>query len=202
MTTFYDEVQEMRARYPEGTRSAVLPALRLAQERHGWLSREALEETADALDLTPAYCYSVASFYDMFQLEPVGRHTIEVCTNVCCGARQRAGRCSRRSSGARHQARRDDAEDGEITLRAVECLGGCSTPTIVAVDHRYRQSVTPEDVPAIVEELRMAETTVQVAEGRRSSSRATRRAADEPRAYREVGGYAQLEKARARIRRP
>ena len=52
--TFYDEVQEMRARYPEGSRSAVLPALRLAQERHGWLSRQALEETADALQVSHA----------------------------------------------------------------------------------------------------------------------------------------------------
>ena len=85
MTSFYEDVQEIRTRYPEGTQSAILPALRLAQERHGWLSREAIEETADALDLTPAYCYSVASFYDMFRLEPAGSHTIEVCTNVCCG---------------------------------------------------------------------------------------------------------------------
>src|SRR5262249_43343218 len=68
VSTFYDEVQELRTRYPERTRSAVLPALRLAQERHGWLSREAIEETADALDATPASCYSVASFYDCVQL--------------------------------------------------------------------------------------------------------------------------------------
>ncbi len=66
MTTFYDEVQAIRARYPEGSRSAALPALRLAQQKHGYLSREALEETADALDVTPAFCYSVATFYDMF----------------------------------------------------------------------------------------------------------------------------------------
>ena len=152
MTTFYDEVQEMRARYPEGTRSAILPALRLAQERHGWLSREALEETADALDLTPAYCYSVASFYDMLHVEPIGRHTIEVCTNVCCGLvnAQAVLEAFERELGVRPG---ETTEDGAVTLRAVECLGGCSTPTIVAIDHRYRQSVTPEDVPAIVEEL-------------------------------------------------
>ena len=149
MTTFYDEVQELRGRYPEGTRSAVLPALRLAQERHGWLSREALEETADALDVTPAYCYSVASFYDMFQLEPAGRHTIEVCTNVCCGLvnAQAVLDAFEQELGV---GPGETTADGEITLRAVECLGGCSTPTIVAVDHVYRQSVTPEDVPAIV----------------------------------------------------
>ena len=152
MTSFYEEVQELRARYPEGTRSAVMPALRLAQERHGWLSREAIEETADALELTPAYCYSVASFYDWFQLEPVGRHTIDVCTNVCC-ALVNAQAVLDTFQDALGIKPGETTEDGEVTLRAVECLGGCSTPTIVAVDDVYRQSVTPEDVPAIVEEL-------------------------------------------------
>ena len=153
MTAFYNEVQELKARYPEGTRSAVLPALRLAQERHGWLSREAIEETADALDLTPAYCYSVASFYDWFQLEPVGRHTVDVCTNVCCGLvnAQAVLEAFEQELGVGPGG---TTEDGEITLRAVECLGGCSTPTIVALDGGYRQSVTPDDVPAIVQELR------------------------------------------------
>ena len=91
----------------------------------------------------------VASFYDMFHLEPVGKHMVEVCTNVCCGSSTRR-RCSRRSSSELGIGPARRPTDGEVTLRAVECLGGCSTPTIVAVDHRYRQSVTPEDVPAIV----------------------------------------------------
>jgi len=153
VTSFYDEVQELRARYPEGTRSAILPALRLAQEKHGWLSREALEETADALELTPAYCYSVASFYDMLHVEPVGQHTIEVCTNVCCGLvnAQAVLDAFEQELGV---GPGETTEDGEVTLRAVECLGGCSTPTIVAVDHVYRQSVTPDAVAQIVEELR------------------------------------------------
>jgi NADH-quinone oxidoreductase subunit E len=153
VTSFYDEVQELRARYPEGTRSAILPALRLAQEKHGWLSREALEETAEALELTPAYCYSVASFYDMLHVEPIGEHTIEVCTNVCCGLvnAQAVLDAFERELGV---GPGETTGDGEITLRAVECLGGCSTPTIVAVDHSYRQSVTPEDVPSIVAEVR------------------------------------------------
>ena len=81
----YDEIQELRARYPESL-SAVMPALQLAQERHGgWLPEQAFREVADALELTPAYCLSIASFYDMFRLEPVGEHVIEVCTNISCG---------------------------------------------------------------------------------------------------------------------
>ncbi|MGI9658525.1 MAG: NAD(P)H-dependent oxidoreductase subunit E, partial [Gaiellaceae bacterium] len=83
MTELYDEIQTLADQYPV-RRSAVIPALRLAQEQHGWLPPEAFREVADALELTPAYCRSVASFYDMFRLEPVGRQVIEVCTNVSC----------------------------------------------------------------------------------------------------------------------
>jgi len=152
--TLIADIQEVAKRYPEST-SAILPALRLAQEQYGWLPREAFEQVGEALDLTPAYCMSVASFYDMFNLEPAGRHTIEVCTNVCCGLvnAQAVLESFERELGV---APGETTPDGEITLRAVECLGGCSTPTIVAVDHRHRQSVTPDDVPAIVEELRGA----------------------------------------------
>jgi NADH-quinone oxidoreductase subunit E len=147
-----DEIREVAKQYPEA-RSAVLPALRIAQERHGWLSRAALEVVADARVLTPAYCRSVASCYDMFQREPVGTHMVEVCTNVCCGLvnAQAVLEAFERELGI---APGETTADGSVTLRAVECLGGCSTPTIVAVDHRYREWVTPDDVPAIVQEIR------------------------------------------------
>jgi NADH-quinone oxidoreductase subunit E len=148
------EIQKVAKQYPE-SRSAVLPALRLAQEEHGWLSREALEEVGEALGLTPAYCMSIASFYDMFHLEPVGAHMVEVCTNVCCGLvnAQAVLEAFERELGV---AAGETTGDGAVTLRAVECLGGCATPTVVAVDRRYREWVTPDDVPAIVQELRDA----------------------------------------------
>ena len=152
MSTFYDEVQEIRARYPEGSRSAALQALRLAQEKHGHLSRAALEETADALDVTPAFCYSVATFYDMFHLEPLGTHTVEICTNLpcaLCGA-QKVVDAFEDALGIKAG---ETTEDGNVTLRAVECLGGCGYATVVAVDHRYRHNVKPEDVSEIVDGL-------------------------------------------------
>ena len=152
MSTFYEEVQEIRARYPEGSRSASLQALRLAQEKHGYLTREALEEAADALDVTPAFCYSIATFYDMFTLEPVGKHTIEICTNLPCGlcGAQKVVEAFEQELGVRAG---ETTEDGNVTLRAVECLGGCGYATVVAVDHRYRQHVKPEDVAEIVGSL-------------------------------------------------
>jgi len=154
VTSFYDEVQKVAGKYPQ-RRSAIMPALRLAQERHGWLSPDALREVADALDLTPAYCEAVASFYDMYHLEPIGRHMVEVCTNISCalvGAQQVLEAFESElgvSAG-------ETSEDGEVTLRTIECAGGCGWGTVVAVDHRYREPVRPEDVPAIVEELQGA----------------------------------------------
>lgn len=149
----YDEIQEIAARYPV-RRSAVMPALRLAQERYGgWLPPQAFRDVADALDLTPAYCQAIASFYDMFNLEPVGRHTVEVCTNVSCALNgaQHVLDAFERELGV---ACGSTSEDGAVTLKAFECAGGCGWGPVVAVDHRYREPVRPEDVPAIVEELR------------------------------------------------
>lgn len=152
--SLYDEIQELKAQYPVA-RSATLPALRLTQERYGWLSPEAFREVAAALDETPAYCMAVASFYDMFQLEPVGTHLVEVCTNIACAliGAQQVLEAFERELGVQPGT---TTGGGEVTLRTVECAGGCGWGTVVAVDHRYREGVKPEDVPAIVEELRRA----------------------------------------------
>ena len=146
-------VQEIAAQYPDH-RSAVLPALRLAQEHHGgWLPPEAFREVAEALELTPAYCLSVASFYDMYNLEPVGEHMVEVCTNVSCAlsGAQQVVEAFESALGCRAG---ETSADGKVTLRTIECLGGCGWATVVAVDHHYRLHVNAEGVPAIVEELK------------------------------------------------
>jgi len=153
---FDTEVQELAAQYAD-SRSAVLPALRLAQERHdGWLPPEALEEVGRALGLTPAYCKSIASFYDMLHLQPVGQRMIEVCTNVSCAlvGAQQVLEAFERELGLRAG---ETSEDGAFTVRTVECLGGCGWATIVALDERYRTRVQPADVPGILEELRNAD---------------------------------------------
>ena len=153
MSALHDEIRAVASQYPD-PRSAILPALRLAQEQHdGWLPPEALREVGEALDLTPAYCKAVASFYDLFRLEPVGEHVVEVCTNVSCAL-----------LGAQRTLEAFEAElgihcgettaDGKVTLRAVECYGGCGWGPVVSVDERYREPVGADDVPAIVEELR------------------------------------------------
>ena len=149
------QIRELGQQFPE-SRSAILPALRLAQEANGgWLTPESFEQVGSALGLTPAYCQAVATFYDMFHLAPVGRHSVEVCTNLSCalvGAQQVVDAFESELGVAPGET----TEDGEVTLRTAECLGGCGYATVVAVDNRYRQHVKPDDVPEIVKELRGA----------------------------------------------
>jgi NADH-quinone oxidoreductase E subunit len=159
VSALFDQVQELAARYPS-SRSAVMPALHLAQAEHGWLPPEALREVADALDLTPAYVMSIASFYDMYDLEPTGTHKIAVCTNISCalnGAQQVVEAFERElgvSAG-------ETTEDGEFTLTTFECLGGCGWATVVALDWRYRERVNAGDVPALLAELRGGEAAAE-----------------------------------------
>jgi NADH-quinone oxidoreductase subunit E len=150
--TLYDEIAKLRALYPDPL-SAILPALQLAQAEHGgWLPEEALREVAEAMDLTPAYCLSIASFYDMFHTEPVGRHVVEVCTNVSCALSGAQGvvEAFERELGI-HVG--ETTNDGNVTLRAVECLGGCGWATVVALNNRHRLHVRAGDVYGIVKEL-------------------------------------------------
>jgi len=153
MSDFVAEVQRLKAQYPH-PRSAVMAALRLAEENHGgWLPPEALREVADAMGLTPAQVEAVATFYDMYNVEPVGRHIVEVCTNLSCalvGAKQVVDAFELELGIPPGET----SDGGEVTFRLIECAGGCGYAPVVLVDSRYREPVRPEDVPAIVEELR------------------------------------------------
>jgi NADH-quinone oxidoreductase E subunit len=147
-----DEIRKAAEPYPD-QRSGVMNGLRLAQQHYGgWLPPEALAEVADALDLTPAHVQSVASFYDMYHLAPVGEHLVEVCTNVSCAlvGAQQVVEAFEQELGVRVG---ETSADGKVTLRTIECAGGCGYAPVVVVDHRYREPTKPEDVPGIVAEL-------------------------------------------------
>jgi NADH-quinone oxidoreductase subunit E len=150
---FYDRVQALKKSYP-APRSAVMDALRLAQEAHGgWLPPEALREVADAMGETPAYVQSIASFYDMFHLEPVGEHLVEVCTNLSCALAGAQAVLDAFSSELDLRPG-ETSGDGSVTLRAIECAGGCGRAPVVVIDHVYREPVGVDDVSEIVEGLR------------------------------------------------
>jgi NADH-quinone oxidoreductase subunit E len=147
-----DRILDVVALYPE-PRSAIVPALRLAQEEHGWLSEQAFADVADATGFTPALCKSVASFYDMFRLQPQGAHEVCVCTNISC-ALVGAGDTLRAFERALGIAAGETTADGLVTLRAVECYGGCGWGPVVSIDERYHEPVGADDVPALAAALR------------------------------------------------
>jgi len=147
-----EEIREAAAPYPD-PRSGVMNGLRLAQKEYcGWLPPEALAEVAEALELTPAHVQAVASFYDMYHLAPVGEHLVEVCTNVSCAlvGAQQVVEAFESELGIRVG---ETSEDRNVTLRTIECAGGCGYAPVVVVDHRYREPTKPEDVPRIAQEL-------------------------------------------------
>jgi NADH:ubiquinone oxidoreductase subunit E len=138
------EIEAAMARYPE-RHSAALPALAAAQRLHGWCSPEAIEQVACVMRVTPAYLSSVASFYDMFELEPVGRHSVYVCTNISC---------SLRGADALYDAIEEAAAgDRQINLRHFECLGACDIAPMVSVDHIYYGPLELTDAPRLIADL-------------------------------------------------
>ncbi|HZL47980.1 MAG TPA: NAD(P)H-dependent oxidoreductase subunit E [Solirubrobacteraceae bacterium] len=143
------EIEASMALYPE-TRSATLPALEAAQRLHGWCSPEAIEQVACVMRLTPADLAAVATFYDMLETEPVGRHSIYVCTNISCSL------CGADALLAAVQEAAGEAEDGdaEFNVRAFECLGACDIAPMASVDGAYVGPLSIEDVPRLLEDLR------------------------------------------------
>jgi NADH:ubiquinone oxidoreductase subunit E len=138
-------IEEAMARYPE-RHSAAIPALHAAQELHGWCSPEAIEQVACVMRVTPAYLDSVASFYDMLETSPVGRHSIYVCTNISCSLRGADALL-----GAIDEAA---GEDPEFNVRAFECLGACDIAPMASVDGVYVGPLSSEDIPQLLEDAR------------------------------------------------
>ena len=142
------QLDALVARYPE-KRSALIPILHEMQGEVGHLSPEAVEWVAGYLALSPADVMSVASFYDMLSLEPVGKHMIYVCQNLTCtllGA-ERLIRHLESKLGLRMG---ETTPDGKITLKRMECLASCGTAPSIQVDGVHHHQVTPEKMDALL----------------------------------------------------
>ena len=139
------EIEAHMALYPE-TRSATLPALEAAQRVHGWCSPEAIEQVACVMRLTPADLAAVATFYDMLETEPVGRHSVYVCTNISCSL------CGADALLAAVQEAADG--DTDFNVRAFECLGACDIAPMASVDGVYVGPLTVDDVPQLFDDIR------------------------------------------------
>jgi NADH-quinone oxidoreductase subunit E len=140
-------IEAAMAKYPD-RHSAVMPALHAAQDLHGWCSPEALHQVAAVMRVTPAYLSMIASFYDMYNEEPVGRHHVYVCTGVACMPRNPR----RVLKAIQREAEAEALEDTEI--RPFECLGACDMAPMASVDGRYIGPLVPGDAADIVEAIR------------------------------------------------
>jgi NADH-quinone oxidoreductase subunit E len=121
---------------PEQRRSAVIEALHVAQEHYGWLSTAVMDAVASYLRVSPISVYEVASFYDMFDTAPRGRHLIGFCTGVACmlrGVDEVLEHCAQRLGVAVGET----TADGMITLRELQCLGACDGAPMCQIDHRH-----------------------------------------------------------------
>lgn len=150
------EIDRWIEKYPPGhKRSAVLAALREVQhENGGYLTVELMDAVADYLDLPPVAVYEVGTFYSMLETEPVGRHSVSVCTNVSCwlrGAEDLVAHIEKRL-GIRTG---ESTPDGRIYLkREEECLAACCGAPMMMVDHVYHENLTPEKVDEILDALK------------------------------------------------
>jgi NADH-quinone oxidoreductase subunit E len=144
-----EEIERHMAKYP-ARRSAAIPALAAAQRVHGWCSPEAIRQTAAVMRLTPAYLSAVATFYDMLNTEPVGRHYVYVCTSVACNV------CKAQEV---FEALRDaGGELDDVHVREFECLGACDMAPMASVDGRYIGPLEPSDAPEVIDAIRDGRT--------------------------------------------
>jgi NADH-quinone oxidoreductase subunit E len=139
------QIEDAMARYPE-RHSAAIPALHAAQDLHGWCSPEAIEQVACVMGVTPAYLDSVASFYDMLETSPVGKHSVYVCTNISCSLRGADALLAAVSEAA--------GDDPEFNVRAFECLGACDIAPMASVDGVYVGPLELSDVPQLLDDTR------------------------------------------------
>ena len=139
------EIESYMRRYPD-FRSASIPALHAAQRLHGWCSPTAIEQVACVMRLTPGYLTAVATFYDMFETVPKGRHDVYVCTNISC---------SLRGADTLLEAMVDAAgDDPEFHVKPFECLGACDIAPMASVDGEYIGPLEEADCDRIVEDVK------------------------------------------------
>ncbi|MAZ44425.1 MAG: NADH-quinone oxidoreductase subunit NuoE [Legionellales bacterium] len=138
---------------PDHKEAAVMAALIIVQKDcGGWLPTPAMDAVADYLEMPKIAVYEVATFYSMYELEPVGRNKIWVCTNISCGL------CGAQKVVDHLQKRLgvtlgETTEDNRITLKNAECLGACSGAPMMQVNESYHENLTPEKIDAILDGL-------------------------------------------------
>jgi NADH:ubiquinone oxidoreductase subunit E len=137
-------IEDLMSRYPD-RHSAAIPALRAAQDHHGWCSPEAIDQVACVMRVTPGYLIAVATFYDMLDTSPVGQTRVYVCTNISCSLR----------GADKVLARMKSLTDGDehFNVRGFECLGACDIAPMASVNGVYVGPLELADCQAIVDDV-------------------------------------------------
>ena len=147
-------IQRELGKYPpEQKQSAVMSALAIAQDQHGWLSNEVMEEVATVLGMPPVWVYEVATFYGMYQLKPLGRYKVVICTSLPCAL-------SGSVDAAHHLQKKlgltgfnQTSADGRVTLKEGECMGACGdAPVLIVNNKRMCGFMTPEKIDRLLAE--------------------------------------------------
>ena len=146
------KIDEWVAKYPPHEKqSAVMSALMVVQEEHGFLTYALMDAVADYLGMPAIAVYEVSTFYSMYEHQPVGRHVVNVCTNISCKLRDSAAVVSHLEEKLGVQLGETTA-DGRFTLRSVECLGACVNAPMMQIDKDYHENLTAETIDAALEQ--------------------------------------------------
>jgi NADH-quinone oxidoreductase subunit E len=151
----YQKIDRELAKFPDDQKqSAIMASLAIAQEEKGWLPTDVMEDVANYLQVPPIAVQEVATFYNMFDVRPVGRHKIAVCTNLPCALRDgdRAGEFLKQKLGVGY---RETTADGQFTLVEGECMGACGDSPVVIVNNKHMcVQMSDERLDALVEGLK------------------------------------------------
>jgi len=148
-----DEIRALPPQFPD-VRTAVMPALDLAQEEVGYLTPEAMSEVAAALKLDAGYVEGVATFYTLFHTAPVGKHRFYLCTNISCKLRGADELLEHTMKSVGVNDSDEVSGDGLFSVEAVECLGACEFAPVMRLDHAYHHDLTIEKIDALISERR------------------------------------------------
>jgi NADH-quinone oxidoreductase subunit E len=148
---FYDEMAKLEPRYPNKV-ALLLPALHAAQDEFGWLPPEVLEEVGSYIGIHPAQVREVASFYTMYNLKPVGKYHLKICTNVSCclrGADELVEHCEKKFDIKCGETTRDR----KFTLAEEECLGACGTAPAMMLNNDYHENLDIQKLDRLLDSL-------------------------------------------------
>jgi NADH-quinone oxidoreductase subunit E len=149
-----EEIRALPPKYPQ-PRSAVMPALDLAQEELGHLTPEAMSQVADVLQLDPGYVEGVATFYSLFHHEPIGKHRFYMCTNLACMLRGSEEVIARLKEAIGVSAPGEVSKDGMFSYEEVECLGACEYAPMCRIDRHYEYDLTVVKIDQVVNACRL-----------------------------------------------